>query len=55
MPSILSADFTNLEAEIRKCEEGEADILHCDIMDGHFVPNITFGPMVVKGIRSITA
>ena len=55
MPSILSADFRNLEEEIRKCEEGGADILHCDIMDGHFVPNITFGPMVVKAIRSITA
>lgn len=53
-PSLLSANFANLEADIRKCEQGECDILHLDIMDGHFVPNITFGPPVVKAIRKIT-
>ena len=55
MPSILSANFANLGAEIKKCEDGGADILHCDIMDGHFVPNITYGPMVVKTLREISA
>jgi ribulose-phosphate 3-epimerase len=53
-PSLLSSDFSDLKNEIKKCEEVEADILHLDIMDGHFVPNITFGPPVVKAIRKRT-
>ena len=53
-PSILSADFKNLEQQIRAVEIGGADIIHCDIMDGQFVPNITFGPMVVAAVRKIT-
>ena len=53
-PSILSADFSNLEDQIKEVENGGADIIHCDIMDGKFVPNITFGPVVVKAVRRIT-
>ncbi len=53
-PSILSADFANLCDEIQKCEKGDADIIHLDVMDGHFVPNITFGPVVIKSIRRCT-
>lgn len=53
-PSILSADFSNLEQQIRLIEQGGADWIHLDIMDGHFVPNITFGPMIVESIRSLT-
>jgi ribulose-phosphate 3-epimerase len=53
-PSILSANFAKLEQQIRLIEEGGADWVHLDIMDGHFVPNITFGPMIVKSIRSLT-
>ena len=53
-PSILSADFSRLCDELRFCEKGGADIIHLDIMDGHFVPNLTFGPVVVKSIRKCT-
>jgi ribulose-phosphate 3-epimerase len=53
-PSILSADFTQLAREIRKIESSGANVVHLDIMDGHFVPNITIGPPVVASIRKIT-
>lgn len=53
-PSILSADFTRLGAQVAEALSGGADYIHVDVMDGHFVPNITIGPLVVKSLRKFT-
>jgi len=53
-PSLLSANFANLSSDIKKINEGSADIIHVDVMDGQFVPNLTIGPIVVEAIRPLT-
>jgi ribulose-phosphate 3-epimerase len=54
-PSILSADFSRLGEEVRAVEKAGADLIHVDVMDGHFVPNITIGPLVVAGLKKLTS
>jgi ribulose-phosphate 3-epimerase len=54
-PSILSADFSRLAEEVRAVEKAGADVIHVDVMDGHFVPNITIGPLVVQGLKKLTS
>ena len=54
-PSILSADFSRLGEEVRAVEQAGGDVIHVDVMDGHFVPNITIGPLVVQGLKKLTS
>ena len=53
-PSLLSADFSRLPQQVKEALDGGADWLHLDIMDGHYVPNLTFGPILIKGVRKLT-
>ena len=55
LPSILSADFAHLADEVAAAERGGGTVIHVDVMDGHFVPNITLGPPVVKSLRKVTS